>query len=92
MPQDIRWVVSGVAVDQLPVRRSRTPAKSVTNMHCALSRLSSSLTWVRMLPGDRSSVDRDRIKVFVTAMNRAAGTPLSETSPMHRNNRSSPTK
>ena len=66
--------------------------KSVTNILFGLSRLSSSFTWVRMLAVDGSSVARDLISVLVTAMNKAAGTPFPDTSPMQKHNLSSSMK
>ncbi len=51
------------------------------NMLLGLSWLISSLTRVMILAGEWSSAAVDLIMVLVTAMNRAAGTPLPETSP-----------
>ena len=55
-------------------------------MEDGLSLLSSSFTWVIILDGDASSEALDFISVLQTAINRAEGTPLPETSAMVNRN------
>ena len=68
------------------------PSQSVTNMAESLFSASSSFTCVRMLAGEKSFVARDLMSVLVTAMKRAAGTPLPDTSPTQKQKRSSSTR
>ena len=59
---------------------------SVTNIAVGLWNESSSFTCVTMLAGEGSFLPRESISVVVTAMKRADGTPLPDTSPIAKQN------
>ena len=63
------------------MRIFKTPIISVTNIDRGFSALSVSLIVDMMAAGDDDILAVLRINVMVMAMKRAAGTPLSETSP-----------
>ena len=68
---------------------SSTPISSVTNIMFGLFSDRRLLIFCMISAGSVSSSAVARIRVRVTAMNSAAGTPLSDTSPMARHNRPS---
>src|SRR5512136_1531645 len=73
-----------------PVLKFNSPQKRVTNIDDSFSRQSSLLTWVRTNEGSvHFSASRFR-RVLATAIKRAAGIPLPETSPTRKKRRSSP--
>src|SRR5512135_211140 len=73
-----------------PVLKFNKPQKRVTNIDDSFSRQSSLLTWLRTREGSvHFSASRSK-RVFATAMKRAAGTPLPETSPTRKKRWSSP--
>jgi len=84
--------VPGIRVAQLPGLESRVPQNTVTNIVSVFSEHSSRLTLVSTSDGGSSSEAMPLISVLVTAMNSAAGTPLSETSPTVKKRWSSSTK
>ena len=57
------------------------PHHTVTNMHRSLFRTVSRFTRVRTAAGEPAAATEAPSRVLVAAMNRAAGTPLSDTSP-----------
>lgn len=63
------------------------PLKAVTNISWALSRESSAFTRAMISPVDRAVSAVALNRVVVMAMNRAAGTPLPDTSPTTKNSR-----
>src|SRR5262245_66524962 len=64
-----------------PVRISKTAQKTVTNMHVSLSRHISRFNRDKILSGPLTLLAVVLKRVLVTAINRAAGIPLPETSP-----------
>ncbi|CFO74621.1 Uncharacterised protein [Bordetella pertussis] len=67
----------------------KTPISKVTNISLGLFSARRWFTLVAMAPGSCSSSATLRIKVLTMAMNRAAGTPFPDTSPMAKHRRPS---
>ena len=64
----------------LPVEISNIPSHTVTNIFWALSLTISSLAFLSISAGDDDSVAHAEIILLEDAINKAAGTPLSDTS------------
>ena len=72
-----------------PVRGSKMPPTMVTNMPRAAVSQISRLTRARRRPGDNTALPRQRYRLAVLAISKAAFMPLPETSPRQKQTRPS---